>query len=1464
MCLSAAPLTFLVPLRNAALVQYSPLYRAVFNYAALPQDSRALALGAARDAAAARFAPRHMDQIRTMLIDARRLFQRWGREARQALVHWNEGVDSDGYAGAAEQIAVREATEAAGGVEAQDFWLSFDLLGPELMEGYQGQVAARRNRVARVVGADPGTQPQLPRRQQLSPLPPSPSPPPPPSPSPPLPLPPPLPQVSGDEAQLQELLRADHPMWSYLRRVPIEQLLMRPQLIPKKHFTNKAIAAQLERAIKVASARCGGLDIDVDHDAHKFVACVMWVILGRHRSAVAPAQARAPWAEVVKERVDRLYRGEFEALFDEAAAAAEVAGPRGGQVDQARRAVELAHLGKVSKAFGALTSGGVLPLEEEAVRDAFSAFLQPNNEPPIAGWRDFVMQSGRADPGSAVYKFELGECEIIGPNGQSRVVNTLEHALQQCDTTAAAGISGLGFDLLARMDPATVRPLLRVWFGQGRWDYTRRVEGRVEGVAYHAELHALLVSNRGVALDKDGTGYVQGRAVTNVRPISIGDAIRRLAAKAMLLQLGTGVEAKLRESGQYGAGTKGGADLVYHKLNESMDSFVAAHVASGITPADASNAFCSMNRAAMQRGVLKFEPKLLPSYDFLYGPNATGSCYFYGAGGLRPLGSCRMTDGVAQGDGFGPLFFSLGLDELLTAVREAMRDLTVDSTMLGQVVHVAGSADGRLASGAHVPVTDDLPLTLVAAPTYAEIDALVEDARGALQVSVRVGPVADPASYIAVVSWGSVRLRAEVLLVAYLDDIYCSSEAFLIQPYRRTLRAKGKPLVGLEFTSVAKNYTYVPRCFAAEIRTMLPDASIVDDDTPGATPMDQLRHGASRLPAGSSGLLVTHVGVAKIMGAPFRALCPGEGLEKDFAWLLARADEQAVGVAKLFAHIGLKAIDDFAGERHGQAYVDYKARAVSLPESETQVQMLLTRYCLATRLNCLARYLPSAISQPALSIVDDLLVAAVAGCAGETSPTNLTVATQGRALLAMRYGGVLPGAATTAPAQHISSVAAVERSISGTGAALELRGVEPSALRRVRERIQAREANATLGALTPLESSLVSDIELINAAHADSDVRGLRLSSTRGGDESRRQSPAATVEEDRQTAVGGAGVEGVAAQQTALVALSDLGSAAGKSRALSEGLWGRAFLTAYNSASDGERLRMAEGLGKGAGLALLAVPMADAFDFTQSQFQRILSNYLGLDGAISTPHTHHCGGGVTRVLTQGTLNHLQVCPVLGRNSAPHNAVRDVLSHLVVQNGVTNAAVVETRLTAADGGTFDADVVYFDPSSRARVILEVSIVTIGSDTSLGRGARAGLDGVNAQLRAREEEKRNHGVVRRLLNEAGNNTIFTPIVMSACGAMGPSMVAFLKHAYGRAKDADKFLMSQQPALKYTWNTLVTSSFWDMRLSIACAATDAEFQNRIILHDNTLNLPVVAQQPHPDPNYAPHAAARLLAVA
>ena len=72
----------------------------------------------------------------------------------------------------------------------------------------------------------------------------------------------------------------------------------------------------------------------------------------------------------------------------------------------------------------------------------------------------------------------------------------------------------------------------------------------------------------------------------------------------------------------------------------------------------------------------------------------------------------------------------------------------------------------------------------------------------------------------------------------------------------------------------------------------------------------------------------------------------------------------------------------------------------------------------------------------------------------------------------------------------------------------------------------------------------------------------------------------------------------------------------------------------------------------------------------------------------------------------------------------------------------------------------ADVVFLDNLSGQRVILEVSVVTIGSDSSLAAGARAGLGGVRAQLQAREREKRNHGVIQKVLSDPGNNTIFTP--------------------------------------------------------------------------------------------------------
>ncbi len=71
-------------------------------------------------------------------------------------------------------------------------------------------------------------------------------------------------------------------------------------------------------------------------------------------------------------------------------------------------------------------------------------------------------------------------------------------------------------------------------------------------------------------------------------------------------------------------------------------------------------------------------------------------------------------------------------------------------------------------------------------------------------------------------------------------------------------------------------------------------------------------------------------------------------------------------------------------------------------------------------------------------------------------------------------------------------------------------------------------------------------------------------------------------------------------------------------------------------------------------------------------------------------------------------------------------------------------------------------------------------------------------------------------------------------------------FFQSAHERAKAVGKFEMWQQSETRYTWNTMVAASYWEMRLGVVCTATDAEYQNRIIWRDRTLDFPVVVQHP------------------
>jgi len=65
-------------------------------------------------------------------------------------------------------------------------------------------------------------------------------------------------------------------------------------------------------------------------------------------------------------------------------------------------------------------------------------------------------------------------------------------------------------------------------------------------------------------------------------------------------------------------------------------------------------------------------------------------------------------------------------------------------------------------------------------------------------------------------------------------------------------------------------------------------------------------------------------------------------------------------------------------------------------------------------------------------------------------------------------------------------------------------------------------------------------------------------------------------------------------------------------------------------------------------------------------------NFLSLgEGTTGIPHTHHFGNGVKQVFTEGTVNHLHCS-----GGIQLHTTRSAM--LVVQNGVTDAVVMETR------------------------------------------------------------------------------------------------------------------------------------------------------------------------------------------
>jgi hypothetical protein len=162
-----------------------------------------------------------------------------------------------------------------------------------------------------------------------------------------------------------------------------------------------------------------------------------------------------------------------------------------------------------------------------------------------------------------------------------------------------------------------------------------------------------------VALRKDKEG-------SDVRPIAVGEVMRRLAGKAALLAIGSRARDILLPF-QVAVNVQAGAEGIVRAAR----LYLGAHfnqIDRAELSVDIKNAFNTIDRAHVLRSVSEKLPGLAA---FAYWCYATPSHLIYGPSILL------SSAGVQQGDPLGTLLFCLGIDQTLRTVKDAHPDLDI-------------------------------------------------------------------------------------------------------------------------------------------------------------------------------------------------------------------------------------------------------------------------------------------------------------------------------------------------------------------------------------------------------------------------------------------------------------------------------------------------------------------------------------------------------------------------------------------------------------------------------------------------------------------------------------------------------------------------------------------------------------------------------------------------------------------
>ena len=151
---------------------------------------------------------------------------------------------------------------------------------------------------------------------------------------------------------------------------------------------------------------------------------------------------------------------------------------------------------------------------------------------------------------------------------------------------------------------------------------------------------------------------------TGIRPIAVGEVIRRLVAKCIAKE--AAIEAvELFGSKQLGVAVKGGAESIAHATKITFERMKSVK-SGGILQIDFRNGFNSVKRSQLLGSTKVLMPSIISFASFCYSKH---SDFFFNSSIVD------SQTGVQQGDPLGPLLFSLAIWPLIDEIKSKIPNL---------------------------------------------------------------------------------------------------------------------------------------------------------------------------------------------------------------------------------------------------------------------------------------------------------------------------------------------------------------------------------------------------------------------------------------------------------------------------------------------------------------------------------------------------------------------------------------------------------------------------------------------------------------------------------------------------------------------------------------------------------------------------------------------------------------------